>query len=382
MRIRTVASIAGGAATAAVGAPALYLARRLHYEGFDPAKDRKQSALDLQVTAISDQTVTLRRAAKAPSIGADEPGRYLVQAARGWGHAGRVIDSNEIIAIREYRHGGGDIRAGDYLRLDAFALPGDPLQAHGIEFQEVTFASPAGEFDAWYVPGTTNTWAIMTHGKGADRREALRILPAMVGSGFHCLAITYRNDAGAPPSSDGMYSYGRDEWEDLEGAVAYALARGASDIVLVGYSMGGAISLSFMARSENARSVSALILDAPMSNLEPTVEHGARNSGLPVWFLAVSNRLAAARYRFRWSDFNYLKTLPDLQVPVLLFHGDRDRTIPVQLSDEFAAARPDIVRYVRVADADHVRAWNLGPEAYEATVREFVRTRRSVRAGQ
>lgn len=380
MRIQTIAGIAGAIGTGLVALPAMYLVRRLHIAGFDPQTDRK-SALDLQITAISDQTVTLRKAAKAPSIPADAPGEYLLEGARGWGYAGRVIDSNGIIAIREYRHGDGDNRAGDYARLDGFALPKDPYTAHALAFEEVSFSSPLGTFPAWYIPGRNGTWAIMTHGKGADRREALRILPAMVESGFNCLAITYRNDVDVPAAPHGRYAYGRDEWEDLDGAVAYALAHGAQDIVLVGYSMGGAITLSFMANSANADAVSALVLDAPMTHLEQTVEHGAQLAGLPVRFLAISNRVAAWRYRFRWSDFDYLKTLPGLRVPVLLFHGDRDTTIPVELSDEVAASRPDIVQYVRVPDADHVRAWNMDPAAYLETVREFVRTRRSVRAG-
>ncbi len=382
MRIPAILSIASGVGAVVVGLPALLLARRLESRGFNPENDHGVDPLDLQVTSISDETVTLRPSTKAPSVRADEPGQYLLQAARGWGYAGRVIDSNEIIAIREYRPGGGDIRAGDYGRLDGAAYPPDPMVAHGLPFENVEFTSPLGDFPAWYLPGTTGTWAIMTHGKGADRRETLRILPALVASRFHCLAITYRNDIDVPPSPSGRYTYGKEEWEELEGAVAYALDHGATDVVLVGYSMGGAITLSFMQNSEYAENVSALILDAPMTDFEATVQHGAKQSGLPVSFLAVSNRLAALLYGFRWSDFDYLKTVPKLTVPVLLFHGSNDRTIPVELSDSFAAARPDIVDYVRVPDADHVRAWNMDPEAYEQTVRDFVRTRRSVRAGQ
>jgi hypothetical protein len=381
MRVRIIAAVVGGLFTAVLAVPALLLARRLYWQGFTPEHDRrKRGKLDLQVTAISDETVTLRTATKSPSIGAQAPGQYLLQGARGWNFAGRVIDSNGIIAIRETSHGGGDIRAGDYVRLDSYAFPGDPLQAHGIGFEDVRFASPLGEFPAWYVPGTTSTWAIMTHGKGAERRETLRMMPALVDSGFHCLAITYRNDDGEAAAPRASYSYGRDEWEELDGAVAYALAHGASDVVLVGYSMGGAITLSFMANSPLAPSVSALILDSPMTHLEATVAHGARAAGLPVRFLAVSNRAAARIYRFRWSDFDYLRTAPSLSVPILLFHGEDDTVIPVELSDRMAELRPDIIHYVRVPAADHVRAWNVDPEAYLRTVRDFVRTRRVVGA--
>ena len=380
MRLNTFAAVAGAIASAVVALPALYLARRLETAAFSPARDHRPSALDLQVTAVGDETVTLRRAEKSPYIRPDEPGRYLLEGARGRGFAGRVIESNELIAIREYRHLDGVTRAGDFARFNPFALPDDPKAAHGYDFDEVRFTSPLGEFPAWHIPGSTGTWAILTHGKGASRGEALRILPAFVDSGFHCLAITYRNDAGQLPSRRRRYTYGHEEWEELDGAVRYALSQGATDIVLVGYSMGGGITWSFMAKSDHAGAVSALVLDAPMTHLEQTVTHGARLSGVPPRFLKVSNRLAAFIYRFRWSDFDYLKTLPGLRVPVLLFHGDADRTIPVELAEQVAVARPDIVKFVRVAGAGHVRAWNIDPDGYVATVREFVRTRRQVGA--
>jgi pimeloyl-ACP methyl ester carboxylesterase len=118
-----------------------------------------------------------------------------------------------------------------------------------------------------------------------------------------------------------------------------------------------------------------------MTHLEETVSHGARLAGLPVGFLRISNRVAAWIYRYRWSDFDYFRNLHGLEVPVLLFHGDEDRTIPVELSDRMAELRPDNVRYVRVAGADHVRAWNVDPDGYLATVRDFVKTRRSVGTG-
>lgn len=378
MRVRTVAALAAGAGAFLLAAPGLYLARRLHHEGFRPEKDRAPDALDLQVTAISDVTVTLRKAAKSPVNAADAPGEYLLQGARGWGYAGRVLESNAIIAVREFRRGEGELRAGDYIRLDAFAHPGDPMEAHGYAFENVAFDSALGSFDAWHVPGSGQTWAILTHGKGADRREGLRILPALVESGFHCLLITYRNDAGEPASPHGAYSYGRDEWEELDAAAAYALGHRASDLVLVGFSMGGAITLSFMGKSANARRVSALVLDAPMTHLEETVYHGARMARLPTRMLAVSNRLAARLYRFRWSDFDYIETIRQLDAPVLLFHGDVDRTIPVDLSDRIAEMRPDLVTYVRVPGAGHVRAWNIDPSRYLETVKTFVRTRRPV----
>lgn len=371
MRSRTLA--AGAAAAAGlVLAPGLGLARLLHRQAFDPANDRQPGPFTVTVTALAPGRATLRPAPGAPADAHLAPGRYLLEAARGRAALGPVLQSNGVAAIRELQPLEGSLRPGDFARLDAFAFPGDPLTAHGIAFEEVTVHAPLGEFPAWYVPGRRDTWAVMVHGKGANRRETLRLLPLLTEAGFPALAITYRNDEGCPPAPGGRYAYGRDEWEELDAAARFALGLGARRLLLVGYSMGGAICLSFMERSDLAPKAAGFILEAPMLDLRTTVAHGARQRRIPLRYLAVSNRIAARRYGFDWEDFDYRRTAIDLQRPVLLFHGDADPTVPVELSDSLAAARPDIVRYVRVPGAGHVRAWNVDPEGYADAVRAFL----------
>ena len=371
MKIGTAAAAAAGVVGTVVGLPALYLSKRLHKSGLDPAENRKPDPLDLEVTALSATSVSLRRLSKKADPRPGEAGEFLLQGARGWGFAGPLRSENGVTFVREFRAGGGDLRIGDAVRLDSFAFPHDPLAAHGIAFDHVTFESPLGEFPAWHVPGRADTWAILTHGKGATRRETLRVLPVLHGLAVPAVAITYRNDEGCPPSPNGMYAYGHGEWEEVEGAARWALSNGAKRLLLVGYSMGGATTVSFMGKSELAKHVSGLLLDAPMLDLETTVEHGARRLGLPIWFLAISNRVTARRYGFRWRDFDHRGVTKELDVPVLLFHGDDDRTVPVSTSDDFARARPDIVEYHRPEGVDHVRAWNADPERYEAALRSF-----------
>lgn len=372
MRIGMALAVAGGGLAATVLAPGMAVAHRLLHSGFDPRTDRIPGPLDLEITSLGPCRVTLRRAAPTFASHPAEPGHFLLRGARGWGHAGPVIDVNGVLAVREFRHGMGGLRAGDRVRLDSFAFDGDPRTAHGLAFEDARFTSPLGEFPAWFVPGQRDTWAVMTHGKGADRRETLRLLPVLAQLGIPSLAITYRNDEGCPPAPGGLYTYGRDEWEDLEGAVRYALDHGARNILIVGYSMGGAISLAFMGRSSLASRVAALILDAPMIDLSRTVEHGARQSGIPSAVLPISNRIAARRYGFDWHDFDHFGTACGLSVPVLLFHGDADPTVPVATSDALAAARPDIVRYVRLTGVAHVRAWNRDPGNYSQAATGFL----------
>ena len=56
-----------------------------------------------------------------------------------------------------------------------------------------------------------------------------------------------------------------------------------------------------------------------------------------------------------------------------MFHGDAENSAPVAAGDELASARPDIVRYVRVAGAGHVESWNTDRDTYEAAVAGFLR---------
>ncbi|MBT8213299.1 MAG: lysophospholipase, partial [Acidimicrobiia bacterium] len=62
----------------------------------------------------------------------------------------------------------------------------------------------------------------------------------------------------------------------------------------------------------------------------------------------------------------------EFDVPILLLHGSDDATVPVESADQFAEARPDIVRYQRFDGVDHVLLWNADPARYEAAVMGFL----------
>ena len=336
--------------------------------------DHDEPDLDLEIIAIGGGTITLRPGPDSEEDGPwTQAGIWGLELAEGYHRVGKISNIHEHQVVREFIPLGDRPAVGQMARLDSFSYPDDPEAAHGIPFQEVPVSSAIGTFPAWLVDGIGDTWAVFVHGKGAKRQEALRMIPIMVEAGFPSLVITYRNDEGEAPSVDGYHRYGQTEWEDLAAGVQYALDHGAEDVVLVGYSMGGAIVLSLLYRSPLAKSVSGIILDAPMLDMNATIELGARNRGAPGVLTALGKAIAEFRFDVDWDAFDYLRQVQEITVPTLLFHGDADDRVPIATSDAFAETS-DLVTYVRVPEAAHVRSWNTDPVRYESAVRDFLQS--------
>jgi alpha-beta hydrolase superfamily lysophospholipase len=265
------------------------------------------------------------------------------------------------------------------LARDAF--PDDPSIALGQSVTPVEYTSTVGNIPAWFVAGTSDTWAILVHGWTASRTEMLRMMRVTVQAGLPSLDISYRNDKGAPADPSHRYQFGRTEWHDLDAAVQYAQSHGAHAVVLIGASMGGGIVASFMQHSSRAGIVTALVLDAPMLSLSRAVNLAASRKSLPLLGLRVpysltwtAKQIAAARYDINWSSVDYLRDTSWDRVPTLLFHGDADTRVPISGSKALARAKPDRVTFVIVPDAAHLECWNRNASRYDSMLGEFVRS--------
>jgi pimeloyl-ACP methyl ester carboxylesterase len=230
---------------------------------------------------------------------------------------------------------------------------------------------PGGHLPGWRFtprdPEPTGTWLIGVHGRGAGRAELFRLVHAALDAGVTCLVASYRTDRWtAHPSA--MTTLGQTEWEDLESTVRVALAAGAQRIVLAGCSLGGSIAATFLRRSRLAKVVAGVILDSPALDWPPILEHVAHAARIPRAILPGVMLAARWRAHIDWHALDHVAAADDFVHPILLIHGADDTVVPVWLSDAFAAARPDLVTYVRVDGAGHVRSWNHAPERYEARV--------------
>lgn len=274
--------------------------------------------------------------------------------------------------------------------VNGFYWAGSPRTAHGLETEEVEISSPVGPMPAWLVhpepaqgadQGQADTWAILIHGHGSTRGEALRVIPLLHRLGLTSLTITYRNDTGAPASADRMYHLGADEWEDTEAAIDFALARGARRIVLFGWSMGGGIALRTSVRTAHRDSVVGLVLDSPAVDWQDILIYHATALKAPsamrrlaMWMMTstVGRRLVRLHEPLALHEMTPQYYAEHLIHRTLLFHALDDATVPPGPSRSLAALRPDLVEFEPFEGASHTREWNRDPARYERLLADYL----------
>lgn len=362
-----------------------YFSGRLREEGLEVKDYPVQNHLTLYPADVGTVSIRSTEASETRMLGA--PSTYgLKWKNGGYGRvSGPVLSRGHGRIVRRFKVLQGVAPSkGTRASLDLVAFPDDPKLALGPQVTTVTYTSPTGRFPAWFVPGTkpgNTTWAVLVHGKGGSRTEMFRMTRATAAAGLPSLDITYRNDEGLPHDPSGFYQYGRTEWRDLQGAVAYAAAHGADRVVLGGDSMGGGIIASYLRHRDagtKGPGVAGLVLDAPMLDFSKTVQFGARQLALPVlghvpdsltW---TAERIAAVRYDLDWDSIDYLDNTSWLQVPALVFHGTADTTVPITTSRQLAKDKPRLVTVVVTKDVEHVRSWNADPAAYDERITRFI----------
>ena len=339
--------------------------------------------LGVQDDGAQDHTVTLELTEESV-----QPGRYGLWFDGGRGHArvGAVLDLDEASgSVRRVLEGvdHGELRVGP-ARWNGYYFGGDPRTALGLPFSDVQVESENGSLATWEVPGqgsSADRWAILVHGRGATREECLRAVPVLHDLGFTTLIPMYRNDLGAPSSSDGRYSLGLSEWRDLEAAILYAVGAGARDIVLFGWSMGGAIVLQTLDRSWLSDRVSAVVLDAPVVDWGDVLRHHGTLHRVPGTIASLSRGLIGQRWARRLvgvhepldvAATNWELRAEELKHRTLLIHSLDDEFVPAGPSISLAAKRPELVRFEPWHVARHTREWNTDPERWDEVVRDFL----------
>jgi alpha-beta hydrolase superfamily lysophospholipase len=263
-----------------------------------------------------------------------------------------------------------------------------PEQLH-LPFTTELIGADVGPSPAWLFPADgaardAATWVIQIHGRGATRAECLRAVPVFHSLGMPVLVVSYRNDGEAPRSRSGKYALGATEWRDVDAAVGFALRHGAERVVLMGWSMGGAIALQVELNSGHRDAIAGLILESPVVDWRTVLDYQARQFHIPTPVTglakeALQSEWGAALTRtppISLDRLDIVARADELRHPILVLHSDDDGFVPSDASHRLAEARPDLVELQTFAVARHTKLWNYDQNRWTADIRAWLERNR------
>ncbi|MEZ3161007.1 alpha/beta fold hydrolase [Microbacterium sp. BWT-B31] len=335
---------------------------------------------DTRILALdtSAQTITLARTPDTVL-----PGRYglFTSGTENYLKLGSVLAEDTVSVKRKLlTHVGADSRLAPEAAFSGWYFD-RPEDLH-LPFTSELIGSPLGPCPAWLFPaGDGDVWVIAVHGRGTTRAECLRAVPVFHGLGITSLVVSYRNDGEAPRSRTGTYALGATEWRDVDAAVGFARRHGAKRVVLMGWSMGGAVTLQLALNSPHASVIAGLVLESPVIDWRIVLDYQARLLKLPA---AVSD-LAIGALGSDWGatvtraggaipfdQLDIVSRAAELRHPILILHSDDDGFVPSDASHDLVVARPDLVELKVFEVARHTKLWNYDQERWSASIREWL----------
>lgn len=177
------------------------------------------------------------------------------------------------------------------------------------------------EILAWWCPPADESHPVLIyfHGNAGHLGERDYKIREIVDAGYGLLLATYRYNAGA-----GGKASERALLADARRAIEFVKNHGIFEhrIVLYGESLGTGVAVAMAAEHD----VAGLVLETPYSSIAD-VAHSH------YWF-AFAKWLVRDRY-------DSLERISRVKAPILLFHGDADRTIPIRFAEKLYDAAPE-----------------------------------------
>jgi len=373
--------VALAASVTALGAVSLRMAQTV----VRPAGRRPDTRI-VRLDAAA-QTITLERTPDTTL-----PGRYglFTVGSVDYLRLGSVVGEDETTVTRKlltHVPADGDLAPEAAFSGWYFDKPDDLL----LPFETLEIDTGVGACPAWEFPaeGGSDVWVVQVHGRGTTRSETLRAVPVFHALGISSLVVSYRNDGDAPRSTSGTYALGATEWRDVDAAIGYARRRGARRVLLMGWSMGGALSLQAALESPHADVIAGLVLESPVVDWRTVLSFQGRAMRLPAPVIALAERTLASTWgatALRSGEpipldrLDGVSRAAELRHPVLILHSDDDGFVPADASHALAEKRPDLVTMETFTVARHTKLWNYDEARWTTAIQDWVRARGLARA--
>ena len=232
----------------------------------------------------------------------------------------------------------------------------------GSQFESVGVRENSGEtIRGWWIPAANPDCALVfLHGNGGNIGDNAEQGVRLARLGCSVLLLDYRGYG----ESDGKFPSESSVYKDAEASWDYAISRGykASQIVIYGHSLGGAIAIELACHHSGARE---LIVESSFTSALEMADSRRLYHLFPIpWLLT--------------ERFDSLSKLPRIHLPVLFIHGTADQIVPTFMGERLYEAANPPKRLVLIAGGHHEDSAKIGGELYSASVSAFLKTGETV----
>jgi pimeloyl-ACP methyl ester carboxylesterase len=191
----------------------------------------------------------------------------------------------------------------------------------------------------WYLPPEREGAGVVVvlHGNAGNRGGSLAKFRELHDWGRGLVLADYRGYGGNPgkPGEAGLIADARSVLDWLAGHGVEA-----ARVVLYGESLGSGVASALAAE----RPVGGVVLEAPFTSVAELAQQ-------QYWYVP-ARQLVRDRFDSR-------ARIGGVDAPILILHGDRDPTIPVDHGVALAEAAGANAHLVRLPDGDHLNLWEV-----------------------
>ncbi|MCB1177452.1 MAG: alpha/beta fold hydrolase [Leptospiraceae bacterium] len=257
-------------------------------------------------------------------------------------------------------------------QVDHFVNCGDPKSDFGIDFEEVEYKTKDDfKISAWYVPAKNDSGksVISIHGRGADRREGLRHVKALHELGVNVILPDLRNCGKSDKSFNSMTFHER---KDVDATFHFLkIQKKQNSIGILGFSMGGATSILYMAENPE---IKVGVFDSPFADFKRIITENAKMMySLPEFpLLSITVFLYEKRAEVEVEKMSPISVISSISPrPILLFHGTDDKTVPYPHSKDLFEKAGEPKELITVEGGVHVELWQVDERVRNKTVEYF-----------
>ena len=168
-------------------------------------------------------------------------------------------------------------------------------------------------------------------------------------------------------------SFGVKEQYDVLAWVDFCIEKFGKDVKICinGVSMGASTVL-FASGLELPKNVFSVVADCPYSAPEDIIKKVLKDMRLPVKIFMPFMRMSARIFGgFSLKGASAIESVKKAKIPILLMHGEADRLVPVQMSEEIAKVNQLVERHT-FANAPHGMSYMADEERYLSIVKDFI----------